>query len=59
MEKAEYSEKSLAFEVKGGRLRVMLEEYVPTVKLHGDTYSIAEAASVTVAGKKYFVEELV
>ena len=59
MENAEYSEKSLGFEMKGGRLNVILENYVPTVKVGGVTYSIAEAASVMVAGKKYFVDGII
>lgn len=55
----EYSaEKSLAFERKGGRLKVMLEEAVPAVLLNNRTYFVTEAPSVLVAGKKHFVDEI-
>ncbi len=50
---------SLAFECKGGRLKVMLEDAVPRVKLNGATYFVTEAASVIVGGKKHFVEGIV
>jgi len=53
------ADKSLAFEVKGGRLKVLLEENVPTVKFRGQTYFVTESPSVTVEGKKYFVDEIV
>ena len=53
------ADKSLAFEVKGGRLKVLLEENVPTVKFRGETYYVTEAPSVTIDGKKYFVDEIV
>lgn len=51
-------EKSLAFEMRGNRLKVLLEEAVPSVKLSGKTYFVTEAPSVIVAGKKYFVDEI-
>lgn len=51
--------KSLAFEVKGGRLKVLLEEGVPSVKKDGQTYFVTEAPSLVAGGKKYFVEEIV
>ena len=54
-----YGEKSLAFEMRGNRLRVLLEEVVPTVKVSGETYFVTESPSVTVSGKKYFVDEIV
>jgi hypothetical protein len=53
------AEKSLAFEVKGGRLKVLLEDSVPSVKKDGQTYYVTEAPSLTAGGKKYFVEEIV
>jgi predicted nucleic acid-binding Zn ribbon protein len=51
-------EKSLAFERKGGRLKVLLEDAVPRVKLKGETYYVTESPSITIGGKKYFVEEI-
>lgn len=51
--------RSLAFEMRGNRLVVKLEEAVPTVRLGGSTYYVTESASVTVNGKKYFVDEIV
>jgi hypothetical protein len=51
-------EKSLAFEVVGGRLKVKLEESVPTVRFMGETYAVTESPSVTVRGKKYFVDDI-
>ncbi len=59
MVKASGGEKSLAFEVKGGRLKVLLEEGVPKVVLKGEPYFVTETPSVKVGGKKYFVEEIV
>ena len=53
------AEKSLAFEMKGNRLKVLLEDSVPSVKKNGQTYYVTEAPSVTVDGKKRFVEEIV
>ena len=53
------AEKSLAFEVKGGRLRVLLEDSVPSVKKDGQTYFVSEPPSVIAGGKKHFVEEIV
>jgi len=50
--------KSLAFEMRGSRLVVKLEGGVPTVKLHGETYFVTEAPSVSVGGRKHFVEEI-
>ena len=52
------AEKSLAFERKGGRLKVMLEDGVPTVRLNGRTYFVTEAPSVLAGGKKHFVEDV-
>jgi hypothetical protein len=52
-------ELSLAFERRGGRLKVTLEDAVPRVKLKGITYAVTEAPSVMVDGKKHFVEEIV
>jgi hypothetical protein len=59
MEAAGEGERSLAFEVKGGRLAVKLEDAVPSVNVRGQKYFVTEAASVTVGGKKHFVEEIV
>lgn len=59
METSGESERSLAFECRGDRLVVRLEDAVPRVKLRGITYFVTEAASVTVNGKKFFVEEIV
>ncbi|MFA6490090.1 MAG: hypothetical protein WCT52_05430 [Candidatus Micrarchaeia archaeon] len=53
-----YEGKSLAFEMKGNRLKVMLEEVVPTVRVAGETYFVTESPSVSVNGKKYFVDEI-
>ena len=52
-------EKSLAFEMKGNRLIVKLEDCVPSVKLGSKKYYVTEMPSVTVKGKKHFVEEIV
>lgn len=54
-----FGEKSLAFEMRGDRLIVKLEEVVPTVKIGGETYFVTESPSVNVNGKKYFVDEIV
>ncbi len=54
-----YGERSLAFEMKGDRLVVRLEEAVPTVKVDGQTYFVTESPSVSVNGRKYFVDEIV
>ena len=53
-----WNEKSIAFERRGSELKVLLEEFVPTVKYKGETYYATESASITVGGKKYFVEEI-
>ncbi len=58
METEVEGEKSLAFERKGGRLKVLLEDAVPRIRLSGETYYITESPSVTIVGKKYFVEEI-
>ncbi|VVB98767.1 Uncharacterised protein [uncultured archaeon] len=50
--------RSLAFEMKGDRLVVKLESAVPTVRFRGLTYFVTEAPSVTIEGRKYFVEEI-
>jgi len=52
-------ELSLAFERKGGRLVVRLEDAVPRVKLRGITYFVTEPPSVVVDGKKHFVQEII
>ena len=59
MDNVSEGEISLAFECKGGRLKVMLEEAVPRVKLRGVTYFVTEAPSVIIDGKKHFVEGIV
>ena len=51
--------KSLAFEVKGGRLLVKMEGGAPTVRLGGRTYSAEEQPSVVVEGRKYPVDAIV
>ena len=51
-------EKSLAFEMVGGRLKVKLEANVPAVRMHGETYYVTESASVTINGRKHFVEQV-
>ncbi|MCX6772467.1 MAG: hypothetical protein NTV88_01710 [Candidatus Micrarchaeota archaeon] len=53
------AEKSLAFEMKGGKLKVLLEDNVPKVNFKGQTYFVTESPSVTIEGKKYFVDEIV
>lgn len=53
-----YGERSLAFKMRGNRLKVLLEEVVPTVKVGGETYFVTESPSVMVRGKKYFVDEI-
>lgn len=50
---------SLAFERRGERLVVRLEDAVPRVKLGGQTYFVTESPSVIVAGKKYFVDGII
>ncbi len=55
----EGGEKSLAFEMKGNRLVVKLEEMVPSVKISGQTFYVTESPSVLIGGKKHFVEEIV
>jgi len=52
-------DRSLAFEVKGRRLRVLLEDSLPYVMVCGERYFVGEPASVVIKGKKYFVEGLV
>jgi len=52
------SGKSPAFEMRGSRLVVKLEEVVPTISVSGETYFVTESPSVTVAGRKYFVDEI-
>ncbi len=59
MESESEGQFSLAFERKGGRLKVMLEEAVPRIKLRGVTYYVTEPPSVSVDGKKHFVEDIV
>ncbi|VVC01860.1 Uncharacterised protein [uncultured archaeon] len=59
MENESDGELSLAFERKGGRLRVKLEDAVPRVKLRGVSYAVTEAPSVMIGGRKHFVEEIV
>ncbi|MEM4348488.1 MAG: hypothetical protein QXN37_02870 [Candidatus Anstonellaceae archaeon] len=54
MESLENQERSLAFEVKG-KLRVIVEEGTPYVKLGNITYFVNEPPSVIVGGKKHFV----
>jgi len=51
--------RSLAFEVKGGRLLVRMEEGAPTVRCGGQIYSIDEHPSVIVEGRKYSVDGIV
>ncbi|VVC01808.1 Uncharacterised protein [uncultured archaeon] len=58
METEKWGEKSIAFERRGSELKVLLEEFVPTVKFRGETYYATEAPSITIGGKKYFVEEI-
>ncbi len=55
----EEGEKSLAFEMKGNRLVVKLEDCVPSIKLKGKRYYVTESPSITINGKKHFVEEIV
>jgi hypothetical protein len=59
MEETRGIDKSLAFEMRGGKLRVLLEECVPSAKIAGETFYITETPSLIVGGKKYFVEEIV
>ncbi|MEM4554242.1 MAG: hypothetical protein QXT25_00115 [Candidatus Anstonellaceae archaeon] len=54
METGGDEERSLAFEVKG-RLRVIVEEGTPYVKIGNQTYFVNEPPSVIVGGKKHFV----
>ena len=58
MEVTSDGEKSLAFEMRGNRLKVILEDAVPTVRVSGETYFVTESPSVTIGGKKYFVDEI-
>ena len=58
MEKDSAIGKSPAFEMKGGRLRVILEDEMPSVSVRGETYFVSEAPSVTIGKKKYFVEDI-
>ncbi|HIH19153.1 TPA: hypothetical protein HA225_04190 [Candidatus Micrarchaeota archaeon] len=50
---------SLAFECRGGGLKVKLEDASLRVKYRGVTYFVSEAPSVTTGGKKHFVQEIV
>ncbi len=50
--------KSLAFERRGGRLKVLLEDAVPRVSFQGYSYFVTEAPSITLNGKKIFVDEI-
>ena len=54
-----HGEKSLAFEMRGNRLVVKLEACVPTASVDGETYFVTESPSVTVSGRKFFVDEIV
>ncbi|MCX8197306.1 MAG: hypothetical protein N3G80_03260 [Candidatus Micrarchaeota archaeon] len=51
----EEEERSLAFEVKGTRMNVIIEDALPFVQFKGVKYFVSEAPSVTVGGKKHFV----
>ena len=53
-----WTEKSIAFEKKGSEVTVLLEDFIPTVRCHGELYYASEGASITVGGKKYFVDEI-
>ncbi|MCX8197649.1 MAG: hypothetical protein N3F07_00420 [Candidatus Micrarchaeota archaeon] len=52
----EMGEKSLAFEMKGNRLKILIEDAPPYAIVAGRTYFAFELPSVVVGGKKYFVE---
>lgn len=58
MDKKNLLEKSLAFEMKGGKLRVILEDAVPSAMHGGQVFYATEAPSVVVNGRKRFVEEI-
>ncbi|MEM4634125.1 MAG: hypothetical protein QW275_03150 [Candidatus Anstonellaceae archaeon] len=51
--------KSLAFEARGKKLKVLIEEAPPFVTFKGRSYLATEKPSVIVAGRKYFVEDIV
>ena len=59
MENSTAGEFSLAFENRGGKLVVKVEDRLPYVKLNGQSYFVTEAPSVTVGDRKFFVEEIV
>lgn len=58
MENKKWDEKSIAFERRGSEVTVLLEDFVPSVRCHGELYYASEGASVMVDGKKYFVDEI-
>jgi hypothetical protein len=51
-------ERGLALDVRGGRTYLASEAFIPFVKLSGQTFYANEKPSVTIAGKKHYVEEI-
>ncbi len=51
--------KSLAFEMRAGKLHVLVEECTPSVRVGGRTYLITEPPSVIVNGVKRYVDEII
>jgi hypothetical protein len=58
MDKKSACDKSLAFEMRGGKLKVILEDAVPSVQKAGQVFYVTEAPSVVVGGKKLFVNDV-
>ena len=54
-----WKEKSLALEMRAGRTYMVSEAFIPFVKVSGQTFYANEKPSVTIAGKKHYVEEIV
>jgi len=54
-----WREKSIALEMRSGRLYVASEAFIPFVKASGQTFYANEKPCIVIAGKKHIVEEIV
>ena len=54
-----WREKSIALSMRAGRMYMASEAFIPFVKTSGQTFYANEKPSVTIAGKKHIVEEIV
>jgi len=55
----QWREKSVALSMRSGRLFAASEAFIPFVKVSGQTFYANEKPSVTIAGKKHYVDEIV